>query len=130
MNNEQKMVKDFHDKYHCVSNMRPTMIDVKTLFLRARLISEEAAEFLTAAQTENMEQMADSLCDLLVVVYGTAVTLGIDLEPLFAEVHRSNMTKDGGGKDIGGKVIKGPNYEPPQLDFLIKKQSEQEKYWM
>lgn len=38
---------------------------------------------------------------------------------LFSEVHRSNMTKfDAQGKPVineAGRVVKGPNYEPPQL---------------
>ncbi len=59
--------------------------------------------------------LVDGLCDLLYVVYGTAVTMGVDLEPVFAEVQRSNMTKDGGGKDAGGKIEKGPNFTPPDV---------------
>src|SRR2546429_6004229 len=36
--------------------------------------------------------------DLLYVVYGTAVSYGIDMNPVFREVHRSNMSKVGGYK--------------------------------
>ena len=122
MNKEQEMVKQFHQKYRCMVNDSPTLVDTKTLFLRARLISEEALEFLSAAQLEDMEQMVDSLCDLLYVIYGTAVSLGIDLEPFFAEVQRSNMTKDGGGKDSGGKILKGSQYDPPHFETIFKEQ--------
>jgi dCMP deaminase len=122
LNKEQQAVFDFHAKYGAIINTTPTIPDLKTLILRARLICEEAAEFLAAVSKENMVEMADSLADILYVVYGTAVALGINLEPIFAEVQRSNMTKDGGGKDSGGKIIKGPNYEPPEIERELKKQ--------
>jgi predicted HAD superfamily Cof-like phosphohydrolase len=116
MNAEQKMVKDFHSKYRCVINDGgPRICTPSELFLRARLIQEEASEFTAAATNEDMVGMADALCDILYVVYGTGVALGVDLEPIFAEVQRSNMTKDGGGQDSGGKVIKGPNWSPPDI---------------
>lgn len=46
------------------------------------------------------------------LVYGTALEFGIDLNPCFREVHRSNMSKLGeDGRPIyrlDGKVLKGP----------------------
>ncbi len=51
------------------------------------------------------------------VVYGSALRVGIDLDTLLAEVHRSNMTKTPAGD---GKAIKGPNYEPPALSWLLE----------
>jgi len=122
VNAEQKMVEDFHRKYGCELNEKPTLADLTTLFLRARLIQEEASEFTAAANQQNIVEMADSLCDLLVVVYGTAVALGMDLEPLFAEVHRSNMTKTTNNLDSGGKVQKGKDFVPPNLEPILKSQ--------
>ena len=54
------------------------------------------------------------------MTYGAAVEMGVDLEPVFAEVHRSNMSKDG-GKDAGGKVLKGPSFTPPNIAQELKK---------
>ncbi|MCA9474890.1 MAG: hypothetical protein KC563_03635, partial [Nitrospira sp.] len=56
-------------------------------------------------------------------VYGTAVSLGIDMEPVFKEVHRSNMSKVGGYKREDGKWVKPPTYSPASLDEIIKNQS-------
>lgn len=119
----QKNVYDFHKKYNCVALDKPTMPDAKTLLLRARLIEEEAAEFLKAASTEDMIGMVDALGDLLYVTYGTAVVMGVDLGPVSAEIQRSNMTKDGGGHDSGGKVMKGPDYSPPDIEKCLKDQN-------
>jgi predicted HAD superfamily Cof-like phosphohydrolase len=99
------------------------MPDAKTLLLRARLIEEEAAEFLKAASTEDMTGMVDALGDILYVTYGTAVVMGVDLGPVSAEIQRSNMTKDGGGHDSGGKVMKGPDYSPPDIEKCLKDQN-------
>jgi predicted HAD superfamily Cof-like phosphohydrolase len=53
---------------------------------------------------------------------------GLDGEPLFNEVHRSNMTKfiDGRRRE-DGKWLKGPGFEPPQLQRLILAQMEERR---
>lgn len=122
MNTHQQMVKDFHTKYKCLANDNPTTLDAKTLLLRSRLLQEEVAEFTASASTEDIVGMVDALCDILYVTYGAAVCLGVDLEPIFAEVQRSNMTKDGGGQDTGGKVIKGPDFSKPDIEGKLNEQ--------
>ena len=70
------------------------------------------------------QKLAKELADLLYVVYGTAATFGIDIDRVFDEVHKSNMSKLGeDGKPVyrqDGKVLKGPNYQPPKLDWITK----------
>lgn len=122
MNQVQKGVQEFHEKYGCMVNYEPTMPDAETRFLRSRLIMEEAAEFMAAANVGDMEGMCDALADLLYVTYGTAVVMGVDMEPISAEVQRSNMTKDGGGQDSGGKVMKGPDFEEPNIKQELDRQ--------
>jgi predicted HAD superfamily Cof-like phosphohydrolase len=91
---------------------------------RARLILSEAVEYLESADKSDMVGMADALADIMVVVYGTAVEMGLDLEPIFAEVHRSNMSKNG-GFDAGGKYLKGTGWSPPDIVGELQKQG----YW-
>jgi len=121
MSPEQRMVKEFHDHFVGDAKAEPQLVDPQVLLLRARLIVEEAAEFLEAASNANLVKMADALVDILYVTYGAANVLGIDLEPLFSEVHRSNMTKQA-VRDSGGKVTKGPDWSPPQLEAKLKDQ--------
>lgn len=90
---------------------------------RISLIMEEAAEFAAACRKSNQVEMIDAICDLLYVTFGTAVEMGIDIAPFFDEVHRSNMTKTGGSQDSGGKILKGPNYEPPLLQKILEEQA-------
>ena len=98
---------------------KPTMLDEKTLQLRLELIEEELRELYLGVERKNMIEIADALTDLLYVVYGMGAAMGIELDYCFDEVHRSNMSKLGeDGKPIyreDGKVMKGPNYKPPNM---------------
>lgn len=57
------------------------------------------------------------------VAYGTALSYGIDLDAVLAEVHRSNMSKLGAdGRPIhreDGKAMKGPGYTPPDIAAVL-----------
>ncbi len=63
------------------------------------------------------------LADLVYVCYQYAANMGWDLDEALHRVHESNMSKlDENGKPIyreDGKVLKGPNYAPPNLDDLV-----------
>ncbi len=121
MSPEQAMVREFHVKYDAPVAAHPAQIAAKDRMRRARLIVSEASEFLESADRDDFVEMVDALADLLVVVYGAAVEMGVDLEPVFAEVHRSNMSKNG-GKDPGGKILKGPGWTPPDILAELRKQ--------
>lgn len=103
----------------------PSVRDEKTRNLRYELIREELEEFREAINAEDLVGMADALTDLLYVVYGAGHAFGVNLDECYAEVHRSNMSKLGeDGKPIhreDGKVLKGPNYSPPELTKIILK---------
>jgi predicted HAD superfamily Cof-like phosphohydrolase len=93
------------------------------------LIVEEFKEFLDADNqllTDFKINSADclkELADLVYVCYQYAENLGWDLDKALDRVHKSNMTKLGeDGKPIrreDGKVLKGPNYQPPTLTDLV-----------
>jgi predicted HAD superfamily Cof-like phosphohydrolase len=92
--------------------------------LRISLINEEAREFSEAVKNQDWVETIDAICDLLYVTYGAAVALGIDIEPFFDEVHRSNMSKlDVNGRPIhraDGKVIKSDRWSPPAIDRVLE----------
>lgn len=111
MQKSQKQVKEFHQKFDLVINDNPTIVDEETLKLRCKLLLEEVKEFCVATGyapsfdiysgepilehrwEANLIEMADALADIQYVTDGAAISLGIDLEPISDEVHRSNMTK-------------------------------------
>jgi predicted HAD superfamily Cof-like phosphohydrolase len=98
------------------------------LTMRQELIAEEVDEIV--AEVPYLKKieldkaaLTKELADLLYVVYGFAVTFGLPIDEVFERVHRSNMSKLGDdGKPLyrdDGKVLKGPNYQPPKLDDLF-----------
>ena len=63
------------------------------------------------------------LADLVYVCYQYAANMEWDLDEAMHRVHESNMSKlDEYGNPIlreDGKVLKGPNYQPPNLEDLV-----------
>ena len=116
--------KEFRKKYNLKS-------DATTLTRKYQkdLIIEEFKEFIEA---EGMlfrhgrnfkEECLKELADLVYVCYQYAENMGWFLDEALDRVHKSNMSKlDEDGNPIyrdDGKVLKGPNYKPPDLSDLI-----------
>ena len=91
--------------------------------VQSSLISEEYNEFMYAIKNEGYEQELKELSDLVYVCYQYAENMGWDLDEAMDRVHKSNMSKLGlDGRPIrrnDGKVLKGPNYQPPNLSDLV-----------
>ena len=89
------------------------------------LIDEEWSEFHEAFYFEHESDQLKELADLVYVCFQMAASQEWDLDEAMRRVHKSNMSKLGeDGKPIyrgDGKVLKGPNYEPPVVDDLIQK---------
>src|SRR5690606_17786556 len=100
MSPEQKMVLEFHKKFDCpIGGKKPDLprnadgtIDYRLLLTRGRFLSEETSEYLEAASNADLQGIVDALVDIIYFSYGTAVALGVDLEPIFKEVQDSNMS--------------------------------------
>jgi predicted HAD superfamily Cof-like phosphohydrolase len=126
MTDEQQMVAEFHETFDIAVETVPRVPDEATRSLRVRLIQEELDELQEALGQRDAAAVAKELADLLYVVYGTAVSCGIDMEPVFREVHRSNMSKIGGHKRADGKWVKPPTYSPARIEPILASQSGKE----
>ncbi|MBM4123640.1 MAG: hypothetical protein FJ246_01580 [Nitrospira sp.] len=124
MTDAQLMVEEFHRRFEILIETAPSVPDDATKSLRVRLIQEEFEELQEALAGHDTAAIAKELADLLYVVYGTAVSCGIDMEPVFQEVHRSNMSKVGGHKRADGKWVKPPTYSPACLQPILAAQQE------
>ena len=122
MVHEQSMVEAFHRMFDIVVNPVPTVADGSTRRLRVQLIQEEFDELKEALAAEDLSSIAKEMADLLYVVYGTAVSYGIDMDPVFREVHRSNMSKVGGYKREDGKWVKPATYSPARIEPILSEQ--------
>lgn len=121
----QDMVAEFHRKFDIPVGDRPSIVSEATRQLRVRLIQEEFAELQEAMAAQDLPAVAKELADLLYVVYGTAVSYGLDMDPVFREVHRSNLSKVGGYKREDGKWVKPPTYSPADVTSLLASQLSQ-----
>lgn len=136
---EQQEIKEFMIRAGQDCPYKPTVPTIEVAELRIKLIKEELNElyeaiglgrkFVAQDETElvpcNLIEVADAVTDLLVVTIGCAIACGIDIQPCWDEVHRSNMTKFiDGYKREDGKWIKGPSYSPANLKPIIEKQME------
>ena len=144
----QRQVEAFHWATGSTVGTRPAIGDAE---LRAKLIAEEAAETIAAlgfginvglyrqhrnapdtdvpiavydrpSGQPNLEEAVDGLADLIYVAIGSAVSMGVDLEPVFAEVHRANMAKAAGPKRADGKILKPEGWRPPDIARVLREQ--------
>ena len=119
-----EQAKEFRSKYGVLNN--PSRM---TRSYQKDLIVEEFKEFLEAdgfmfKHGQNVqEECLKELADLVYVCYQYAENMGWLLDEALNRVHLSNMSKlDKEGKPIyreDGKVLKGPNYTPPNLTDLV-----------
>ena len=106
-------------------------IKKKLWSMQCALIEEESKEFLEAADEvfadpendKRREELLKELADLVFVCYQFAAAYRLDLDEALRLVFESNMSKlDEQGNVIyraDGKVLKGPNYQPPNLSGLF-----------
>jgi predicted HAD superfamily Cof-like phosphohydrolase len=121
-------VAAFHAAFGLPHSDAPTAdISADLATLRVRLLAEEVDEFAAATEEGDLVGIADALADIVYVAYGSAITYGIDLDAVLAEVHRSNMTKlDADGRALlreDGKVAKSSLYTPPNIADVLRAQS-------
>lgn len=117
-------LREFHEAFGLILTKRPTLdLPADLVSLRLGLIEEEVCELAVALRSRSLVKAADALADIVYVTYGAALTFGIDLDAVLLEVHRSNMSKLGpDGRPVlrpDGKVLKGPNYRPPEIAELL-----------
>lgn len=117
------LVREFHDTFGLPAAAAPGPVASELAAARQRLVDEEVSELAEAVAAGRLDRIAHELADVVYVAYGTAACYGIDLDAVLAEVHRANMTKlDARGRPVlraDGKVLKGPNYRPPDVAGVL-----------
>lgn len=119
----QAMVREFHERFGLSIRDNPCVGSDEERRLRVDLVAEEFREYDEASAKRDLIGIADALADLAYVVYGAALTHGIDLDAVLREVHRSNMAKlqpDGTVKTReDGKVLKPEGWTPPDIAGVL-----------
>ncbi len=140
MTKMQRQVEEFHRRLGQPIGSGPPHFSREEL--RAKLILEEAIETAVGLvgsmrmdvllgqlrrehafkdpSIQNMPDAIDGLCDLLYVAFGAAVEMGVDLEPFFDEVHKTNLAKLNGPIRADGKVQKPEGWKPPRIAEMLR----------
>ena len=116
--------KEFRSKYGIENKIsRESRSYQKNLIVEEFKELLEADDFMFRVGSPPKEEALKELADLVYVCYQYAENMGWFLDEALDRVHKSNMSKLGeDGKPIyreDGKVLKGPNYQPPDLSDII-----------
>jgi len=121
-------VSEFHRKFKVPQNDSPVaQLPNATIELRHRLMAEENDEYLEAAKSGNLTEIADALGDQLYILCGTILSHGLQnvIEDVFEEIQRSNLSKlDENGEPIfreDGKIMKSNRYFKPNIASVLEK---------
>jgi predicted HAD superfamily Cof-like phosphohydrolase len=144
MNKWQEQVKrEMTEIYGQEVREKPEHMTPPELALSSSLVEEEHNELQEAMGFEpiddcggplhgykncleiDLAHTAKEIGDLIVVALGVANRLGIDMDPVMEEVHRSNLSKlEGGHRRDDGKWVKGPKYTPADIQAVLDEQSQ------
>ena len=119
-------VKDFHYKYNQLIKVIPEIPDNNVKYLRMKLIAEEYNEVMESLISDDMIEIADGIIDCIVVLIGTAISYGIDLKPIWDEIHKTNMKKV--NKESGSSKVQKPvGWQKPNVYRCLTEQGMKRK---
>ena len=101
----------------------PVIPPADEIDLRIDLITEEFDETIAALlackgsgpSNAHMAEVMDGIADSIYVLLGTATAFGIELAPIWEEVHASNMRKTEGPIRADGKRLKPEGWTGPDV---------------
>ncbi|XSG77592.1 hypothetical protein ACP8Y2_11360 [Herpetosiphon llansteffanensis] len=116
-------VRAFHEAIGMELPDTPQLPSVAVQALRQTLLQEEYTELQAAIAAGDLVAIAQEAADLLYVTYGLCLAYGIELNPVFAEVHRANLAKTTGPRRADGKQLKPADWQPPDVASVLVQQS-------
>jgi predicted HAD superfamily Cof-like phosphohydrolase len=128
-----EQVWEFHKAFEQPRYTYPSLPDKARRELRQELLREEYEEYKVGEEANDLVAIADALADMTYIIYGTGIEYGLPMDELFAEVHRSNMSKldPVTGKPVyreDGKVMKPATYSRADLATIIREHQEDYTY--
>ena len=118
----QKDVLLFHTQFNLPIGDIPTPLSSQRNKLRVALIFEELGELLQAIGRNDLPEIADGVGDKIYVLLVLSIEYGIDIIPIWNEIQRTNMKKEGGGIREDGKILKPIGWKPPNIKELLRAQ--------
>ena len=102
-------------------------VDLKELPKLTRRGMEACRKFAEASIKKDLGLIQQALSNLLEFTHAAVCACGIDIDPVFQEVQRSNMSKLWPGGEVrrrpeDGKIMKPPTYSPADIKGVLAKQ--------
>lgn len=118
----QRQVRAFYQKFGLSIGDRPALITHEQQQFRLKLINEELRELQEAFLLRDLAGQVAECGDLLYVVYGTLIELGVEAAPVTDLIHDANMAKVGGPVRFDGKILKPPGWKPADIEGEVRRQ--------
>lgn len=112
----------FHRKMDLLHPKIPQLLSTELMVQREEFIQEELEELMVAFYGDNLAAVADALIDLVYVVMGTAVMMGLPWQALWDAVQYANIRKErdpSRDTEHHKGVIKPKGWEPPNLKAIL-----------
>jgi predicted HAD superfamily Cof-like phosphohydrolase len=120
-----------HDYHGKMPSHAPRFPDAEKMDIMIEGFKAHCNDFPMYLRSREIHEVQAACDEIVELVLDTSLFFGIDILPVFMEVHWSNKTKFGkDGRPIKnemGKVKKGPDYQKPDIDRVLKLQS---KYYI
>lgn len=121
----------FHRKMKLPHPKTPQLLDTDTLDFRVKFMQEELREFILANDLGNLPLAADALIDLVYVVMGTAVMMGLPWQALWDAVQYANIRKEPATAENDERstrqhkldVVKPAGWQPPDIQAVLNRYS-------
>lgn len=111
-------VVEFHKAIGATVSNEFSPLDKAATIRRESLISEEYQEVRKAFRSGNPADLIHELCDLMYVIMGTFVEMGVNPAHGYRAIHDANMSKVGGPKRADGKQLKPAHWKPANMSFV------------
>lgn len=122
MTNVFKDVREFHEALDIPVGEKPSFPQMDQQLLRDALDHEEMQEYLDAVSEQDLAHIAKEAMDLIYVVVGRLLVYGIDPQPIWEAVHKSNMAKAMGPRREDGKILKPKGWKAPDIQEILEQQ--------
>lgn len=111
-----------HDAVLALDKVVESLPEGNPRSLRVSMLIEEFQEYLVAEKDNDRVEVADALGDIKVILQGSGLAYGFDMDAIDNEIHASNMSKMVDGKVVkraDGKVMKPEGYFPPDIVKIL-----------
>ena len=111
-----EMVREFHKVMGVPEGDKPGPLKFEKFATRHRMLKEEYQEYKDA---KNIIEIIDAFGDMIYVIIGTMLVMGVDPDKVMEEIHKSNMTKKAENRASDGKILKDEDYVAPDLAKVL-----------